>query len=247
MNEVSGSSSGWQERLADWVFANCKEPADFGTMTELRTTLVNTVMAQEPEQLTALEHLLSPLAAHLSQRLAEEELPLWLSQAAEIPALAVMARLARSHITWVDPEKSLARIRHGKPCLRLLLECCGRKPEPGASVELSLDKWVQELEKKECLISTSTLSRVLKALEQAGFIQLRGATRDRHCVLLAKACDWGKRHPPRIDEKIISLSSALSETGKLGRSDDDEGEPLPDEYQVQFYRDFAAEVNQCVQ
>ena len=145
-----------------------------------------------------------PLATHLSQKLEERDVDPWTLQAAEISALLRILRLAREHITWIDPEQSLAGIKYGEDVLRLLMPGDGAvECAPGDQTGLRLRQLRASLFRDSGTeISESTLSRVLKALELSGFIRLFGATQNRRCIFLAKACSWLEGH--RRDKRKIS-------------------------------------------
>ena len=206
MTEQSLVSATWAKQLRQWVLADTEKPADPAAMAEMRTVVTNAVMKPTSDSLAELNHLLSTLATPLSQQLIRKGLDLKTLQSAEIPVWSALVRIARDHITWVDPEKSLALIRHGEQVLQLLMFDDGERHTPGDAKDLRLRDWSEQMARQTGKgFSTSTLSRVLKGLEQAGFIQLFGATRGRRCVFLAKACAWEKKKW----EKMHSVKSPV--------------------------------------
>ena len=210
MTEQSLASTAWAKQLKQWVLADTEKPAAPTTMAEMRTVVTNAVMEPTSDSLAELNHLLSPLAAHLSQQLVRKGTDLKTLQSAEVPVWSAMVRIARDHITWVDPEKSLALIRHGEQVLQLLMFDEKGSHNPGDGKDLCLKDWSKHIATQTGKgLSTSTLSRVLKGLEQAGFIQLFGATRGRRCVFLAKACAWEKK---KWEEKNRVKSAASSQS-----------------------------------
>lgn len=167
--------------MREWVEADDNQPCDADCFAEISAMVLRCVYNRDHEELSRIHSMLSPLSAKLSRRLRARKIPTEVVQSAEIPALAAMVRGTLHIMEKDDPQRAVELIRHGSNVLSILLRAGGN-----LRLDQIRDSWPDKANKP----STSTISRTLSAMEEAGFIHRSGITKGRMFRVLDKAWRW---------------------------------------------------------
>ena len=154
---------------------------DPSTLTDLTTIVIRSVYDHQYAPLDVLRNELTPIAANFYDWI--REIPEPQRQAMKISLLSDVVRGSLFIMEHDDPKRAASLIPKGEIVLDILTRT--NKEEMG--IEHILKHWPEEL---ESVPSPSTISRVLGALEEAGFLQRVGATKGRKLRLLPKAELW---------------------------------------------------------
>jgi len=192
---------------------------DKKNLSKIRTFVTDAVVTQNYERLKQLHRRLTPLAYSISENLAKKNaLPPWAFQVTQAPVLAAVTRIAMHYLTRISPEIALQHIRHGEVILKIMRNLLLEKTDnqKNSVYFLNLNEIRDEICKRSSIkktISTSTISRSVRALEEADFIHCTGATRNRKFKFLNKALTWCEQHTRSDLPDTVKHNTAADDYG----------------------------------
>ncbi len=147
-------------------------------MADVVGLVVDAILDRDYALLETLNRALLPYAGSLADQLERLKVPAGCWQAAELGGLMAVIGAGLVQLELVRPEEAIKRITHGERILRALQLF-------GASVTLdTIAGYVQEQSGESHRMAPATISRLLTALEAAGFVRRTGMTNARRFLLL---------------------------------------------------------------
>ncbi len=177
---------------------------DLEWVSEIRSMVTSAIMRSDHDTLSQMQKGLTPLARQAIQVLQKNNIPKWCWEVPEVVTLNDLVTGAIFKLTRVEPAQSLQRISHGAAVLETLIELNRETPLHERKTTLG-DIRRRLLDHSDEAPSEATISRVLFALEEAGFVQRLGTTKGRRLRVLPKAEKISEKHPKQRLENTLKF------------------------------------------
>ena len=183
------------DKLRQWAEkAEIDKPMEAPELAELDNLIIRAIYNLDHNPIEEFRDGLSPIAALLRSFL--KTVPLAARQAVGISMWARILRGIAFIIEKDDPIQAVELIKNGATVLEVLI----RINNPQVTIAEIKSHWLNNPP------SEATISRVLGALEEAGFVQREGATKGRRIHLLPKAHHWVELTRPKSTPKFSLVS-----------------------------------------